>query len=271
MAESYCLKSCSECGREGCPGCKAGAFTWQCEIVKCCKEKNHESCESCTRGIYCPTRTSRDQMPEKVFAMQRREAELVEKYRGDAALMAKWVKTIFWCVIVSYGIGLLDFIPGLSGMITLARLPFAAVACWCFFRMKPVDELFGTVAWLEVAVAVLSAMESVFQERKAAAFLLSLAGLICGLLLIKLKCETFRDALSGIDREMSEKWENQWKLYKIGLCILLGCVLLAFIPVLGILAAIAIFVAVALLIFAAFREYVYLWQTAKTCENFSSR
>ena len=271
MAESYCLKSCAECGREGCPGCKAGAFAGQCEIVKCCKEKNHESCESCTRGIYCPTRSRRDQMPEKVFAMQRREAELAVKYRGDAAILAQWVKTLFWCVIVIFGIGLLDFIPALSGVITLARLLVTAAVCWCFFRLKPVDEVFGTVAWLEIAVAVLNTVESFLQEQKAVAFLLSLAGLVCGLLLIKLKCETFRDALSGIDREMSEKWENQWKLYKIGLYILLGCVLLAFIPVLGILAAIAIFVAAALLIFAAFREYVYLWQTVRVCEDFTVR
>ncbi|MBQ7098707.1 MAG: hypothetical protein IJO05_03180 [Oscillospiraceae bacterium] len=271
MAESYCLKSCAECGREGCPGCMAGAFTWQCEIVKCCKEKNHESCESCTRASYCPTRTSRIQMPEKVFAMQRREAELVEKHRADAAILAQWVKTLFWCVIVIFGIGLLDFIPALSGKIALVRLLLAAATGWCFFRLKPVDELFGTVAWLEIVVAVFSAMESILQEREAVAFLLSLAGLVCGLFLIKLKCETFRDALSGIDREMSEKWENQWKLYKIGMYILLGCVLLAFIPVLGILAAIAIFVAIGLLIFVAFREYVYLWQTAKTCDFFASR
>ena len=271
MTESYCLKSCAECGREGCPGCKAGAFTWQCEIVKCCKEKNHESCESCTRGIYCPTRSSRDQMPEKVFAMQRREAELAVKYRGDAAILAQWVKTLFWCVIVIFGIGLLDFIPALSGKIALVRLLLAAAAGWCFFRLKPVDELFGTVAWLEIVVAAMSAVESLVQESNVVAFLLSLAGLVCGLFLIKLKCETFRDVLSGIDREMSEKWENQWKLYKIGLYILLGCVLLAFIPVLGILAAIAIFVAAALLIFAAFREYVYLWQTVRVCEDFTVR
>ena len=271
MAESYCLKSCAECGREGCAGCKAGAFTWQCEIVKCCKAKSHESCKSCTRGIYCPTWSSRDQMPEKVFEKQRREAELVERRRADAAILAKWVETLFLCVIVSFVIGLLDFIPALSGVITLIRLPLAVAAGWCFFRLKPVDEVFGLVAWLEIAVAVFSAMESFLEERPTAAFLLGLAGLICGLFLIKLKCVTFRDALSGIDREMSEKWENQWILYKISLFVLLGCVLLAFIPVLGILAAIAIFVAVALLIFVAFREYVYLWQTVKVCDEFTRR
>lgn len=271
MTESYCMKSCAECGREGCVGCRAGAFAGQCEIVKCCKEKNHASCDSCTRGIYCPTRTIRDQMPEKVFAMQKREAELAVKHRADAQVLAKWVKIIFWCAIVGFGIGLLDIIPALSTVAVLGQIPLALAVCYCFFRLKPVDPVFGTVACLEIAAVVLSSVESFLQEQEVVAILLSLAGLVCGLLLIKLKCETFRDALSGIDREMSEKWENQWKLYKIGLYILLGCVLLAFIPVLGILAAIAILVAAGLLIFVAFREYVYLWQTVKVCEGYSSR
>ena len=72
MAESYCLKSCTDCTREGCSGCKTGGFAGQCEIARGCKEKNHESCDSCTRSLYCPTRTGRDQRPEKIFAMERR-------------------------------------------------------------------------------------------------------------------------------------------------------------------------------------------------------
>lgn len=269
MAESYCLKSCTECGREGCAGCRAGAFAGQCEIIKCCKEKNHESCESCTRGIYCPTRTSRDQMPEKVFALQRREAELAVKYRGDAAILAKWTKLIFWILIASFGIGLLDFIPGLGKILPVVSVLLSAVVCYGFFQMKPVDESFATIAGLEIAVAAMTGVQAFVPESGLFDVLLTLVGGVCGLILIKLKCETFRDVLSGISREMSENWENQWKLYKISLFVLLGSIVLMIIPVLGILGVIAAFVGLGLVIFVAIREYVYLWQTAKLCEEYA--
>ena len=45
--------------------------------------------------------------------------------------------------------------------------------------------------------------------------------------------------------------------------------MVAFIPVLNILAVIAILVAVVLLVFVSIREIVYLWQTAKICEVFA--
>lgn len=269
MAESYCLKSCAECGREGCAGCKAGAFSGQCDIAKCCRVKNHESCESCTRGIYCPTRMGRDHMPEKIFQMQRREAELAVKYRADAAALAKWVKAIFWIIIAGIPVGLLDLIPALGKVMPLFTLVMSGAVCCCYYRLKNVDERFGTVAGLQLAGMVMSTVQSYLPEGGFLDVILTLASAVCGLVLIWLVCDTFRDALSGIDREMSEKWENQWKLYKIGLYILLGCLVVAFIPVLNILAVIAILVAVVLLVFVSIREVVYLWQTAKICEVFA--
>lgn len=271
MAESYCLKSCSDCGREGCSGCKTGGFAGQCEIARCCKEKNHESCDSCTRSLYCPTRTGRDQMPEKIFAMQRREAELAVKYRADAEILAKWVKTIFWFMIAGIPLGVLEMIPALGKVMPLITMALSCVVCYCYYRMKIVDEGFGVVAGLYLAGILMITVSSYLPEGKFLNVVLSLVSGVCGLILIKYVCNTFRNALSGINREMSEKWENQWMLYKIGLFTLLGCLVVAFIPVLNILAAIAILVALVLLLFVMIREYVYMWQTAKVCGEFADR
>jgi hypothetical protein len=266
MAESYCLKSCADCGREGCGGCKSGAFAGQCEIAKCCKEKNHESCGSCTREGLCSTRKVREQMPEKFFDMQRREAELAEKFRVNAAILAKWVKVIFWLTIAALPMGLLELIGSLGKLIPLVTLAFNCAACYCYYRMKPVDESFGMIAGLQLAGVLMATIQSFLPEGRFLYVVLTLVSAVCGLVLIWLKCDAFRDALIGISREMSEKWANQWLLYKIGLYTLLGCVVLAIIPVLNVLAVIALLADLVLLLFVLIREYVYLYQTAKVCE-----
>lgn len=271
MAESYCLKSCTDCTREGCSGCKTGGFADQCEIARCCKEKNHESCDSCTRSLYCPTRTGRDQMPEKIFAMERREAELAVKYRGDAEILAKWVKNIFWLMIAGLPLGVLELIPALAKVMPLITMALSCAACYCYYRMKVVDEGFGVAAGVHLAGLVMNTVSSYLPEGGFLNVVLTLVSGVCGLILVKYVCITFRDALNGINREMSEKWENQWLLYKIGLFTLLGCMVVAFIPVLNILAVIAILVALVLLLFLIIREYVYLWQTAMVCGAFAGR
>ena len=276
MAESYCLKSCAECGREGCPGCKAGAFTWQCEIVKCCKEKNHESCESCTRGIYCPTRTSRDQMPEKIFAMQRREAELAVKYRGDAAVLAKWVAVIFWSMIAMNVVDLIGLLAAFVGAVRWVDLAGTAAALlvtfWGYYNLRGVDDRFGSVAALQLAVyGITMLLEAFIPGESALKTIVQLGCGIVGIVVWKIRCETFRDALSGISRDLSEKWENQWKLYKLSLWLTFGGLLVCIIPVIGLVGLLAVLGGVGVLLFVTIREYVYLWQTAKTCDFFASR
>ena len=276
MAESYCLKSCTECAREGCAGCKAGAFAQQCDIVKCCKEKNHESCESCTRETYCPTRTGRLHMPEKVFAMERREAELQVKYLGDAAVLAKWVKIIFWSMIavnvVSF-IGYLEgWFPGIRWIDLLCSVALYVVICLCYFKLRGVHDRFGTVAVLTFACQLVLVLLSAFVPgENALKTIIQLIGGVVSIFVWKIRCETFRDALSGIHRDMSRKWENQWKLYKISLWMTFGGLLVCIIPVVGLVGLLAVVGGLGLVIFLSIREYVYLWQTWKTCEDFILR
>lgn len=276
MADSYCLKSCSECAREDCPGCRAGAFTWQCEIVKCCKEKGHESCESCTRASCCSTRTSRIQMPEKIFAMQRREAELVGKYRGDAAVLAKWVTVIFWSMIAVNVVDLIGLLSAFADIVRWVDLAGTVAALlvtfWGYYNLRGVDDRFGRVASLQLAVYGITTLLEVFVPGESA--LKTIVQLGCGIVGIvvwKSKCETFRDALSGISRELSEKWENQWKLYKLSLWLAFGGLLVCIIPVVGLVGLLAVLGGVGVLMFVTIREFVYLWQTAKTCDFFASR
>lgn len=270
MAESYCLKSCAECGQ--CSGCRGGAYAARCDIAKCCREKNHESCESCTRASFCSVRNGRDKMPGKLHDQDRREAELRQAYREKAAVLAKWTRIIFWCMIAANVVGifglLTEFVPifrwfHLAGSVVLGL----AVAC-CFFRMQEADEGFHTVAVLmliaygiDAAVAVFLPGESVLKT------IVDILAAVLGIVVMKRKTASFRDALSGISRELSEKWQKQWELYKISLFIMGGGVLLS--PFIGVFVLVPIFAGLGVLLFVTIREYVYLWQTAVGCEAFS--
>lgn len=271
MAESYCLKSCAECGREGCVGCRTGAFAGQCEILKCCKEKNHESCESCTKVTFCATRANRDQMPEKVFAVQRREAELAAKYRADAVILAKWTRVIFWCVIamnVFSVFGLLSgLVPAFHWVDVLGSAALALGVSYGMLQMKAADERFKTVAILEFGIyaASMVSQELLGEGNGFLKFLQLIIGTV-GIYVTKVKTETFRDALCGISREMAGKWERQWDIYKMSLYIILGG--LGASLILGILGLIAVVAGAFLLVFVDIREYVYLYQTQRTCLEF---
>lgn len=276
MVESYCLKSCGDCGREDCGGCKAAAFAQQCEIVRCCKEKNHESCESCIRVNYCTTRTGRIQMPEKLFEMRRQEAALQEKRRNDAAVLTKWVRIIFWSMIVLNVVALIGLLGSFVDIIRWVNLFGAVVSlaavCWCYFSLRVLDRRFGQIAALMLAVYGISMLQGAFfPGSKAFMMIVRLGYAVAGILVCMLKSETYRDTLSGISRDLSRKWENQWELYKISLWMTLGGVVASLIPIVALLGLLALVGGLGLSLFVNIREYVYLWKTVKACEGFSGR
>ena len=270
MAESYCMKSCTECGQ--CSGCRGGAYVARCEIARCCREKNHESCESCTRASFCPVRSGRDTMPGRLCDQDRREAELRQAYRDKAAVLAKWTKIIFWCMLAANVVGifglLTEFVPvfrwiDLAGSVALGL----AVVC-CFFRMQEADDGFHTVATLTlISYGIDAAMTAFLSGDGPLKTIIQLVAAVFGIIVMKKKTEAFRDTLSGISRDMSENWQKQWELYKISLYIMGGGLLLS--PFIGVFALVPIVAGIGVLIFVTIREYVYLYQTAKACAEFT--
>ena len=272
MSESYCLKSCAECGQ--CGGCRSGSYAARCDIAKCCREKNHESCESCTRTASCPTRWGRDQMPRKLELQDRRRAEALERNRAHAAVLARWTNLIFWCLIAMNVVSLLEFFEDRVPALRWIGLGLSAVqilfVAYCYLQMREVDATFGTVAVLRVVAQGISTLVSVFLTRESALqTVILVAAAVVALIEVKLQTETFRDVLSGISMELSDKWERQWGLYKIALYILLGglvsCLILS---VWGLAVVVA---GLGVLLFVYIREYVYLYQTARGCADFSQQ
>ena len=270
MAETYCLKSCTECGQ--CSGCRGGAYAARCGIAKCCKEKNHESCESCTSMSFCSVRSGRDSMPGKLHDQDRREAELRQEYREKAGVLAKWTKMIFWCLIAANVVGLLGLLkieePSFEWIVFgFSTLQILVVSC-CFWKMHVVCDGFQTVAFLMLIAQETTAVLSVLMPGDSVLkMILQLVAAVVGLVVMKLKTESFRDTLSGISRELSEKWQKQWELYKISLYIIGGGLLLS--PFIGLIALVAIVAGIGVMLFVDIREYVYLYQTAQVCGEFA--
>lgn len=268
MAESYCMKSCAECGQ--CAGCRGGAFASRCEIAKCCREKNHENCESCTRMTVCITRKGRDNMPARVYEQDRREAERLVSLRANAGVMAKWTKVIFWFTIASLAVSFLGFleeaIPAISWGILAARTALALVVAFGYWQMQGICGGFRTYAVLSLISNGITLAAYMLPEGGVLTVFM-FAAMVLSVIAFRTEYLAFHDALSGIDEDMSDKWLRQWNLFKISLLLtfggLLSCVILS---VWGLVIP---FAGMGILLFVVIREYVYLYQTAEVCSRYS--
>ena len=270
MSESYCLKSCAECGQ--CSGCRSGAYVARCDIAKCCREKNHENCDSCTRASFCPTRSVRDMMPQKIHDQDRREAERLATKRLNAGVMEKWVSIIFWCTIAAIAVGLLSFLekamPAFRWVELVAQAGLSLMIAYGYWRMKDVCDGFKTYAILSLVSQVISVVYTTLQEGPVRT-LIAIPEIIIVLIAYRTQYLAFQEALSGIDGEMSYKWLRQWNLFKISL-LAMGAGLL-FSIILSLLGLVIILGGIGVLLFVMIREYVYLYQTAQICRCFSER
>ena len=265
MSNSYCLKSCETCGK--CAGCRGSEHAARCDIAKCCREKSHDTCETCTRFSFCPTQRGRDDMPQKFHDQDRREEERRAQYRANAAVMAKWTWIIFWCSIAGIVLNLVDkFVP--LYWVSLGRQVALLVAvAYCFLQMKEVCWDFRTNAILYAIYQGVSILPDALLPDGGLKSFLGIVMLIVSVVAIRIEYLAFRDSLSGIDRDMSEKWGNQWNLYKIAILITNGGAISSFI-----LSYLGVFVAIGgiiLLVIVSIRQFVYLYQTVQTCRRFA--
>lgn len=270
MSESYCMKSCTECAQEGCPGCRAGAFEGRCEIVKCCRNTMHESCETCTNRSFCGKWRGRDQMPQKALCMKSREEVQAEKSRVAAVALAKWVKVIFWSMIamqVGNLAGLLEnWFPAVHWVDVTVTFVLSLVVCWAYYSLREAEWGFGSVAGLQLAGLVITLLSGLFQSERPLAFILMIPNFVLGIILFKRKCETFRDVVGNLNADLYEKWDKQWSLYLISMGLRVAGLVVAFLfPLLGVLVVIG---GLVLLMVVFIREYVCLWQTAEVCEEY---
>ena len=276
MAETYCGKTCAECTKReelNCQGCKAGPgrqFGGDCELAKCVRDKGHETCETCGFKGNCGTLRSRESMPDyrirKIESEKMRKAAIAKR----APVLGKWLWIIFWLVIPS-SIGSImshettaKILPGLvmPGQIinAICSVTYGAI----LLKLGSEEDRYrtaGICALIAGGVSAVVAIITVAAEEATWTLLFTLPAAVVAMVGEYNEYMAHSAVLSGVDNELSEKWELLWKWY-IGLFLgMLGCILLMLIaPVLG---AIVILGCAIGTVVVGILKLVYLYRTAK--------
>ena len=282
MAETYCGKSCEECTKKeqlNCPGCKAGPgrqFGGDCELAKCVREKGHETCETCGFKGNCGSLRSRDNMPD--YRIRKIEAERMRKeaVAKRAPFLGKWLWMIFWLIIPST-IGSLmanettaKILPGLfmPGQIinAICSLTYGAI----LLKLGSEEARYRTAGICALIAGGVSAVVAIITgsaEEAVWTLLFTLPAAVVAMVGEYNEYMGHSAVLSGVDNELSEKWEVLWKWY-IGLFLgMFGCIIVMLIaPLLG---AIAILGCAIGIIVVGILKLVYLYRTAKIFREYS--
>ena len=275
MAETYCGKSCEECTKKEqltCSGCKTGPgrqFGGDCELAKCVRDKGHETCETCGFKGNCGTLRSRESMPD--YRIRKIEAEAMRKaaIAKRAPVLGKWLWIIFWLVIPS-SIGSImahettaKILPGLlmPGQIinAICSLTYGAI----LLKLGTEEDRYrtaGICALIAGASSALAAMINGGSDGATWILIFTIPAAIVAIVGEYNEYMAHSAVLSGVDNELSEKWEVLWKWY-IGLFLgMFGCIIVMLIlPILG---AIAILGCAIGTVVVSILKLVYLYRTA---------
>ena len=276
MAETYCGKTCAECEKKeqlNCSGCKAGPgrqFGGECELAKCVRDKGHETCDTCGFKGNCGTLRSRDHMPDyrirKIEQEEMRKAAIAKR----APVLGKWLWIIFWLIIPST-IGSImanettaKILPGLylPGQIinAVCSLTYGAI----LLKLGSEEDRYrtsGICALVAGGVSAIVALISGTGEEATWTLLFTLPAAVVAMVGEYNEYMAHSTVLSGVDNELSEKWEVLWKWY-IGLIAgMFGCILvMLIIPILGAIALIGTAIGT---VVVSILKLVYLYRTAK--------
>ena len=276
MAETYCGKSCEECTKKeqlNCPGCKAGPgrqFGGDCELAKCVREKGHETCETCGFKGNCGSLRSRDNMPD--YRIRKIEAERMRKeaVAKRAPFLGKWLWMIFWLIIPST-IGSLmanettaKILPGLfmPGQIinAICSLTYGAI----LLKLGSEEARYRTAGICALIAGGVSAVVAIITgsaEEAVWTLLFTLPAAVVAMVGEYNEYMAHSAVLSGVDNELSEKWELLWKWY-IGLLLgMFGCIIVMLItPILGAIAILGCAIGTGVV---GILKLVYLYRMAK--------
>ena len=276
MAETYCGKSCEDCTKKeqlNCSGCKTGPgrqFGGDCELAKCVRDKGHETCDTCGFKGNCGTLRSRESMPDyrirKIEAEEMRMAAIAKR----APVLGKWLWIIFWLVIPSTIGSIMShettakILPGLfmPGQIinAICSLIYGAI----LLKLGSEEDRYrtaGICALIAGASSALAAMINGGSDGATWILIFTIPAAIVAIVGEYNEYMAHSAVLSGVDNELSEKWEVLWKWY-IGLFLgMLGCIIvMLIIPILG---AIAILGCAIGTVVVSILKLVYLYRTAK--------
>lgn len=282
MAETYCGKSCADCGRKevlNCPGCMDGpGKSWDepCELAKCCRDKGHEECQTCNFHVTCGTLRGRDTMPEVRLRQREREVRKREALAKNAPLLGQWLWLWFWLQIVGILFAFMSnetvvgVFPVLYWPGQIFNLLISAGIAYSLFQLAEAEPRYRTAAICGI-VGVVSGLVTMAVTRGSGeaptwTMLYTIPAMVIGLVGDYNQYQANAAVLRDADPALSEKWLKLWNWY-IGMTLgLFACLLvLMLIPGLGLFLFIADLIG---LVVVGIVELVYLYRTANLFREF---
>ena len=283
MEETYCGKTCAECGRRdelNCPGCKTGPgkpYDGDCILAKCTRGKGHETCATCIYSSTCGTLMGKNSIPDqrirKIEAEKQRKATLVKR----AEVMGKWLWIMFWLMIGANIPALLSndyfaqHLPGLYLAGAICGLLFNLACCLILLKLGREYDGYRVAGILFLVGSVISALRGTITWMNPDAnglVLLSLPAAVANIVATYQEYTAHSAVLNGVDDVLSEKWGALWRWYIRCYLGMFGCVvLMIFAPVLGAILLIADVIAMLVM---SIMKIVYLYRTAKIFREYTA-
>lgn len=280
MEETYCGKNCQECTRReelDCPGCKTGpgrAIGGDCDLAGCIRSKGHETCDSCSFRPTCGLMRGREEMPTKRLRKWEYEQYKRERIARKAPVLGKWLGVLFWLIVPSTIASLMSYekfreiAPQLYLAGCILKGLVSAVYGLILLRLGFQESRYRTAGICWLITAGISLLLT-FMSNVGAILLLSLPGVVLGLVAEYHEFMGHSEVLIGVDQVLSDRWSALWK-WNIGIhCALIGSIiLLLIIPLLGALFVLAAAIG---LVVVGILKLVWLYHTAKTFREYLYR
>ncbi len=265
MTETYCGKSCQECGyraETGCRGCREQA-SLECKLAHCCREKGHESCQSCTFHTQCGMYKGKDTAPQFRVAKKKAELEHQEFLKQRGAFLSKWIWVLFWLFIpTNIASVMIQWVPALEvpGYI----LDFGCSVVYGVILLKIASQEAG-YRWAGVLVLVTSVLDTGIQfiPYEGLIVAVTVASAVLSIFSCYYEFNAHADVLEGLDNDLSEQWRKLWK-WMMGAVIAMVIGVIFAVVILGLLVMAA--AAIAILVISILK-LVYLYRTAQNFQD----
>lgn len=275
MHESYCGKVCSDCmeKQEGrCSSCLSGPgrpVAGDCEIAACARDKGHTTCSTCSHRTKhgCSKYAHRDDRLKRYLEQQKAAGEAQAAFSARAAVLAKWMKPLFWLVVPSAIASILandtvaNLLPGVKAPGQYLQVIVTLAYGIILICMQSCTRGYFTAGICTLAAALADAI-AIAAGGGTGTLLITIPAAAAALYGEYKESTSHGEMLSGSDSELAEKWALYWKWY-IGLTIgtFVGIFLILLVPVLGALVTLAAAIG---MIVISILKLIYLYRTMKT-------
>ena len=178
-------------------------------------------------------------LPDAEEPMQQYSNAVIKR----APLMAKWLWIIFWVMIASNVIGLLEFVPSLAKPVAVITTIISFVVCIIYFLFRGEDTRYQTGAILGFLNAIITGLNTLVLTPNGAngwVTFLNIIAAVIGLFMTYNLYYANHQIIGEANREVGEKWLKlwKWKIYVV-VALIASLILVLILPILGALLAIA--------------------------------